>query len=728
VNNKAFGALKVGLIVGFIWNLLSLVLRRAPLPFYDYRGPIFSPVFFKLWSADMGLLLLITIAFALFGFFVSLIAKAKNHATAFSFGFAVLPIAFFCLLPSGDYININLAVSALVKALFICLAGGLALAALLSLRTKPYAKSFWFSAVLAFLIGLIACLSFAGLYDWNLAGEFSRFKIGCALFFFYLWIFLRLSYPDRMDRFLSALAFSLFFACLFSLWVGGTHLAIAFAILFLAGYALAIVWNGARLWLSLLVVGVVVFAWVAGELWGIVEAGGRDSRPNFVVVVLDALRYDAIEPYGGSVATPKIDELASSSVVFERAYSSAPWTLPSVASLFTGLFPSAVGVDNANHNLNKGFLTLAERMRRAGYFTAAIYDSSFILDSTGFARGFDTVLGVREEIKTAADDRLDAFRAPSFFIWSLSRIAPHPDHTLSAIYFARETLEAAKKPFILWIHILDPHQPYIPPKNFADHIRDVDREFEWNGVKTKILRWTTSLASECYESSECKDLTERAKELYLGEVRFVDSAVGKIVGDLKRLGLWDNTVFVLTSDHGEEFGERFGFGHGRTLYEELLRVPLMLRIPDVQQKRIFNRTRTIDMMPTILDLANIPYEPKSLDARSLLPVIKGDELIDRDVFAETNLKGDLKRALIEGDYKIICYRKSARCELFDLVHDPFERSPILQGAEFEKMQSKLLSFVESSERAYEQVTGSKREYEKKPSPDALERLKAMGYI
>lgn len=732
MNRKISDALNVALATGLAWCFLSLILKRAPFPVYDYKGSFFSALFLGLWSLDVGFFLLKTLALALFGLLVALVTRAKEHAISFSFGFAVLPFAFFIFLPEGDYISSAAIALALIEAILVGAACTEVSVALSPSRAKLYMKTFWFSALFALLVGFLLCLLFASLADWTSARELFYFKIGCALFLLFLWIILKISYPARIDKLLSALIFSLFICSALALYVRGLWLAIAFAVLFFVGYALAIVWKKAKSWLSVLVIAVVIFVGVMSELWGILiskncDAGALD-RPNFVVVVSDALRYDAVEPYGGAVPTPNIEELASSSTVFECAYSVAPWTLPSVGSLFTGLYSAAIGVDSANHDLDEGFITLAEQLKKTGYFTCAIYDSPFILDSTGFARGFDIVIGIREMMKFHADDRLDLFRSRSLFSWQLARIAPYPDHTLGSTYLAMRALKKMKRPFLLWVHLLDPHQPYIPPKKFAGHIQDIDREFAWRGKGQKILRWTMQMASDCYESGECDDLIQRAHELYLGEVRLVDFAVGEIVNEMKKLGLWDDTVFVFTSDHGEEFGERFGFGHGRTLYEELLRVPLIVKFPDSKPKRIYTRVRTMDINPTILGLANISYDKAALDAQSLLPVIGGDETNDREVFAETNLKGDLKRALVYGDYKLVCYRKTAKCELFDLVSDPFERSPIISGERFESMCAKLLSVVDSCEKLYERVTSKKREYDKKPSPEAIERLKAMGYI
>lgn len=732
MNRKIFDALNIGVALGLGWCFLSLVLKSAPFPIYDYKGSFFSSLFFELWSLNIGFFLATTLALAFFGLLVAFVAGLKEHAKSLSFGFAILPFAFFIFLPDGDYISFDAIVLAVIKAVFVSAACATISMVLSPSKSKSYTNTRWFSAVFALLVGVFLCLMFASLREWVGARDFFYFKIGCALFLLFLWIVLKISYPAKIDEALSAFSFSLFISCSLASWASGAWLTIAFAILFFIGYVLATVWVVTKNWTGVFVITVVVLVGLISELRGILISKNRlasaSGRPNFVVVVADALRYDALELYGGAVATPNIEELASSSIVFERAYSVAPWTLPSVGSLITGLYPTAIGIDSANHSLNEGFITLAERLKKVGYFTCAIYDSPFILDSMGFGRGFDVVIGIREMMKFSAGDRLDMFRSRSIFSWQLARIAPRFDHTLGSAYLALSAIKKIKRPFLLWIHLLDPHQPYAPPERFAGHIKDVEREFDWKGKKTKILRWTTQIASGCYESGECNDLLKRAHELYLGEVGLVDFVLGRIVKKLKDIELWDDTVFIFTSDHGEEFGERFGLGHGRTLYEELLRVPLLIRIPDLKPKRIYTRVRTMDINPTILELARVPYDKMSLNAISLFPVVAGLETSDREIFAETNLKGDLKRALIHGDYKLVCYRKTANCELFNLASDPFERNPISEDDRLINLRNRLLSLAASCEKLYEQITNRKREYDKKPSPEAIERLKAMGYI
>jgi len=732
VGRAFISSVEVGVAAGLFWNLVSVSVRHTPVPLYDYTGPVFSPWFLKFWSTSVGLLLLLTTACALLGFAVAVAAGMPGGARWFSLGLALFPIAFFGSLPADNSVALCTIVFALGKGALAAAVGGLVSWMLFPVEVKPYMRAAWFPLALALCIGLPPCLYFAGLYDWKTTSQLVWFSVSAAAFLLFLWIVLRLCHPDRMERLVSALLFSLFACVVSSVWLDNVYVAIASLPFFAVGCLLFSFWKGLQRWLCVLIIGFVVSVWAVGGLWSFARASGESDRasrrPNFVVVVLDALRYDAIGPHGGIVPTPNIDELAANGIVFEQARSSASWTIPSVASLFTGLWSVAVGTDSANHHLYRGFTTLAERLHNAGYFTAAIFDSLALLDTRGFDQGFDVVLGVREEMEFPSYARLDTFRAPTFAFWYPSRVSPYPDHTLGLVSFARQMLRGMKEPFILWIHFLDPHAPYIPPRRFTDHISELDRELEWDGKKTRVYRLLEQPASKCLRSDSCADLVQRAHELYLGEVRLVDFAVGELTSELKRHGLWDDTVFVLTSDHGEEFGEHKGFSHGRTLYEELLRVPLIVRIPGRSPENIYTPVRTMDINPTLLELAGVSYDPEALHARSLLPVIDGEEQEARPVLLETDLSGGLKHGLLYGDYKLICYSKPERCELFDLMRDPAELNPIVSGAEFEDMRARLQAAVSSCGGLYEKVAGHKRKYGQKPSPDAVERLKAMGYI
>jgi len=707
-----------------------MVIRRAPVPLYDYSGPVFSPWFLEFWATAVGLPLLLTLGSSLAGLAIALAFGRPHLARWLSFGLAVLPLAFFASLPQDISFGAYAIAVAAVKAFFVAVLGSLFAWALFPVSARPYMRSAWFQLVLALCMTASICLYLLVVHEWTEPSELWWLGAGSALLSLLLWLTLRLCYPDRVDRFSSAAVLSLFVCAVLAFRLTGAYLAVAFLFSFAFGYLLSSLWRGSRAWVCAVVVLLVAFVWGAGKVWSYARAHTRSGsdRPNFVVVVPDAMRYDALEAYGGAVPTPNINELAAASAVFVYAYSSSSWTIPAVASLFTGLWSVAIGADSANHTLPQQFSTVAERLHDAGYFTAAVFDSFILLDAEGFDQGFDVVVGLREQMQFPSNMRFDVFRAPTLLAWYPSRAGLYPDHTLGSIYLAKTLLEGVKEPFMLWIHLLDPHVPYIPPRRFADHISDLDRELVWNGRRTRVYRMIKQPDSRCFWSGSCGGLVRRARDLYLGEVRLVDFAVGELVRALKRQGLWDRTVFVLTSDHGEEFGEHNGFSHGRTLYEELLRVPLIVRFPDRPPARLYTGVRTMDIAPTLLQLAGVPFDPSGMHAKSLLPVVEGKERESRMVLLETDLSGGLKHGLIHSGYKIVCYRKNDRCELFDLTRDPAEREPITSGSRFDRMHGMLLSAIDSCERLYERTFGRKRTYERKPTAEALERLKAMGYV
>ena len=391
--------------------------------------------------------------------------------------------------------------------------------------------------------------------------------------------------------------------------------------------------GGAPLDIPLLSVSVALF--VMGIYTGPPDRAARPV-PRVILITVDTLRRDALSWYGGTVSTPNIDALAEHSVVFQNAYSNGPWTLPAVASIMTGLSP---WVHQSKHTFDafpETVPTLAEYLADAGYRTKSIGYNPFLATppgpSEGMQRGFM--------------DESGFFPRPADVDW---KTAPFEEAsqgltTDDIVSLAEEWIDQNQSSdFFLWIHIFDPHPPYDPPEEFIASV------------------------------PETQDSDRR---LYEAEVAFVDDRIGRLFTQLKELDIYDDTLIVFTSDHGEEIGDHSDSGHGHTLYDELLAVPLILKLPEPSVARaVEERVSTDCVMPTVLDLLNIPYEEDLLTGSSLAPHWE-TSLSDRKVFS-TGIEWHKEReAVIFNEFKYIQFVGTSRRELYDLALDPGEHKNI----------------------------------------------------
>ncbi len=303
--------------------------------------------------------------------------------------------------------------------------------------------------------------------------------------------------------------------------------------------------------------------------------GGSADRPqvNIVVITLDTTRADRLSPYGYMDASmPALERLAREGVIFDRAMTVAPLTLPAHSSVFTGLFPPRHGVrDNADRALASNHTTLAETLRAHGFRTGAFVSSVVLASDRGLAQGFDRYVDV-----PASDDRRPR------------RLQRRGDEVMTdAIRWVDEVRSA---PFFLWAHLYDPHRPYDPPEPYRS------RHFD----------------------------------PYVGEIAFADAQIGRLLDRLRERGLLERTIVIVAGDHGESLGEHGEENHGIFVYENVLRVPLIIRVPDalksrsVAPRRVGDIVRLVDVTPTVLDLLGLTV----LSSNGERP-IDGVSLVDR---------------------------------------------------------------------------------------------------
>ncbi len=444
------------------------------------------------------------------------------------------------------------------------------------------------------------------------------------------------------------------------------------------------------------------------------------ARTNVVLISVDTLRADALSVYSPDApATPHLERLAAGSLVFEQAVSPASWTKPSLASLQTGLPPSQHGVKRMGDRLDDRFDTLADLFTRAGYVTAMIGFNPY-LDATGnLGQGFQDYRGYpRGQLGLSL-----AARAAYVYDLPIRRDAGDtPALTREAIEFIHAH---GDEPFFFWLHYYDPHQPYSPPPAYMPEGKAPNPSLErFNAFRT------------VRSGHDKLDAAERAwiRALYEGEVRQADANVGEVLEALRAQGLYDDALIVFTSDHGEEFWEHGGFEHGHALFEELLRVPLIVKLPAAQQEapgtaargtRIAARVPLEAVYPTILAATGLSASDGLERARPLLDPAGWSD-VDRDFVSEANIYYEAQVALTRNAMKYVRSLVTGTESLYDLARDPSEAHSIAGSAPavVERLRARLAGIpgVEGGPEA-----GGPGGPNPEIDPNMLRNLKALGY-
>ena len=428
---------------------------------------------------------------------------------------------------------------------------------------------------------------------------------------------------------------------------------------------------------------------IAGWAW----ASSKPTPPRRILLIsIDTLRADALKD------TPAIDALARDSTVFTRAWSPAPWTLPALASVMTGVSPQVHLATGLGDRVPDRVTTLAEALRRKGLRTAAIVSSPLLGREVNLSQGFQeyTVFPSRAKESPAPPSRL-------------------------AELASRWLRDHGKGGFFLWVHVYDPHTPWEPPPAYLKGMQPPP------GMGPRLTA-AEHLAIRLGERVPSPAEREWMRRLYQAEVRGVDDAVGSLMTDLKRSGLYEDTIIVLLSDHGEEFWDHGGIGHGHTLYSELLRVPFLMKLPGSAPRTVDVPISTASLAATILDLAGRPFPSGYPAARSLASLLRGGNLSVDPLFATGLQRVEDQEAVLFGSWKLIRHSTSGRQELYDLDHDPGEKLDLSAAQPGRVTEgTKLLDrFEAEGDRARKRLGITRRE--RVPlDPETQERLKALGY-
>jgi arylsulfatase A-like enzyme len=339
------------------------------------------------------------------------------------------------------------------------------------------------------------------------------------------------------------------------------------------------------------------------------------SRPNVLFVVLDTVRRDHLSCYRYDRRTsPNLERLAGDATTYEHAVSAAPWTLPSHASMFTGRYPSHHRTVSTRPHLEADQPTVAEELSAMGYTTLGFANTSFISTDRGFARGFDSYHDLQ---------RLPHLRGRYYELSRefLQLVLNYLVRGYDTAYFQAEKLKTALRrtdsPWFAFVNFLSAHSPYDPPPAFKERF---ERGFDaWDAVDPERVR---GLSADAYgymlgDIAVSDFEWDLLKRWYDGEIAYVDYLLGSLMAFLKKRGLYEDTLVIVTADHGEQFGENGLAYHNFSLSEVVLNVPLLVKWPGNPESEVSTELISlVDLAPTILDVADVS-RPETMQGRSL---------------------------------------------------------------------------------------------------------------
>jgi arylsulfatase A-like enzyme len=454
----------------------------------------------------------------------------------------------------------------------------------------------------------------------------------------------------------------------------------------------------------------VVF--LAVLLWGASFAtADANDTPNVIVLALDTVRADHLGCYGnGTVRTPNLDALARESILFENAYATAPWTLPSFTSFMTGRYPYHHGVVGGDRTrLDDGIPTLGELLAGQGYASKAFVAVSWLNQNLGATRGIEDI---SQNMVGHVSSRLLQYR-PRVLRWI--------EH-------------APRKPYFLFVHYFDVHAPYLPPEPWTGMYYEGDpsdsnetslqiiysdqNRVHWNKDPHNLYRWLARYTDLRYPVSN-----------YGAGVTYLDHYLGEVLDLLRTTGELDDSILVVMSDHGEHLLEHdMYFTHGLP-YQETLHVPLLIRLPEGEHggRRVSDEVSLVDVLPTLLELLRVP-QPEGLDGISLRPALWGESLASRWLRAEQGSAPDnLAKALWDDGHRLVTIVRPDRTlvELYDRRADRAETRDIsaAQPDVRERMLELLWDAYDRENPVAAVGTG-----DHPLDPEVRERLRSLGYL
>jgi len=434
------------------------------------------------------------------------------------------------------------------------------------------------------------------------------------------------------------------------------------------------------------------------------EEKAAEPPPNILLITIDTQRADSFGIYGNDGGhTPNIDRLAKKAVVFDRATSPIGTTFPSHASLLTGLYPRGHGLRYNGDVLGDELVTMAEVLQKAGYETMAFVRYGPMVSRGNLGQGFTRT---SHEKGGDAAYHTDPARITAMATGLLRRKRPFP--------------------FFMWVQYFQPHSPY----ELTPYAKKKLEGYEGTLADGATVKEFYALKKEKLTDADRKAI----RALYDGETREADRTVGKILDALQQAGHADNTIVVITADHGQLLGEHDDVGHGFRLWEEVLRVPLVIYDPRAPEgRRVSTRVGLVDIAPTVLEMVGLK-PPGEIDGRSLVPALRGEELEERPYFGEVSAIKRKKKgahadrdenalAVFVGDRKLVVEHGASK--FFNLEEDPRELAPALEMPDDPRAAE--LAKLATSFREKKASTAGQVDVERL-SPKVAAELEALGYI
>ncbi len=429
-------------------------------------------------------------------------------------------------------------------------------------------------------------------------------------------------------------------------------------------------------------------------------ARAATAKPNVLIVLMDALRADVLGPYGYKKrpTTPNLDRFASRSVVWEYTQSQNAWTVPTVASLFSGVDPQAHktlrGPETKEANtLSPDHQTVAEQFKGAGYNTAAFVKSTVLGASQGFSQGFDNyqVVGGTDQAWGHSARQLN----DAFIPWLTAQ-------------------KSSTKPFFAYLHFMDVHSPYKAPEPWYSKYKTGPSKL--SGAHVEIDKMIKDGVKPT------ADDIERLYALYDAEMEYFDTEFGRLMGELVASGLDQNTIVVFTADHGEAFYEHQQWFHGN-LYQENIRIPAIVKAPGVPAGRLKGYTQQVDIAPTLTDLAGVPRGAHWMGRSQAATMRTGTADSGDGVYSEWAEH----RAFIEAGTGLKLIINDGPVKLYDTKADPKETTNLAssRAADVARIRARLDARYALGKKVGEKFsTSAPQQY----TDEQLEQLRILGYI
>jgi arylsulfatase len=450
-----------------------------------------------------------------------------------------------------------------------------------------------------------------------------------------------------------------------------------------------------------------------------------DEQPNFIIIIFDALRPDHLRCYNETAQELKhFDKFADEELTFTNAFTSAPWTTPSMMSMLTSTYATVHRCFNFSTALSPSILTIQEILKSVGYETSAVIANPSIYYKFGFSRGFDNFyeFGDIKYLEFFKNTRI-------YYLLKRVIVALGPNFgftTDTTSWCTKTTISTIHKhnnPFFMWVHYLDPHSPYKPPEQYITdgYGKTRDETIEYLNEKGYFIELDNAPEND----------REYILNLYDAEINYLNDELGKLLSVLKQEELWDNSFIFITSDHGEAFLEHGYYGHGNSHYSEIARIPLLAHIPPRYNKadlmEINQPVSLIDFAPTFLDILNIP-ELSQFSGKSFLPVISDKQMPDREIFIDTTTEEEeADKTIYFNNYSALFNSRTGELEVYDLKIDPYQKNDISdkENEISRKLLDKILKWIDEMEN-------QRKLYGEGKSvgldDESLEEIRGLGYI